>query len=177
MEFSKLIEVRQSCRKFSAEKVENEDILACLEAFMLSPSACNAQPYHISVCTGEKAAAVSECVNSMGMNPFAKNVPCFFVIREDSYSAAAALGGLIKGQDYRSIDIGIAAAHLVLCAADRGLNTCILGWFDEKKLKKLLGTSDRIRLVIALGRAAEGYPIRPKVRKSIKQISDFDNGK
>ncbi len=173
MDFEALVRTRQSCRNFSPRAVGLDEITACLEAARLAPSACNAQPMHYTVCTGDMAARVGECTRSMGMNGFTAGVPCFIVVSEAPYSASAALGSRVRAQDYRSVDIGIAAAHLVLCAAERGLASCILGWFDEKRLKKLLGASGRVRLVIALGYAAEGDPLRKKVRKALSKLADF----
>ena len=173
MDVEKLIAVRQSCRSFQQRAVAREDIVACLEAARLAPSACNAQPMHYTVCTGDMAARVGACTRSMGMNAFTAQVPCFVVVSEGAYSFSAAVGSRAKGQDYRSVDIGIAAAHFVLCAAERGLATCILGWFDEKQLKALLGLGGRPRLVIALGYAAEGDPLRKKVRKDLAALADF----
>ena len=50
---------------------------------------------------------------------------------------------------------------------------CILGWFDEKKLMRLLGLDGRVRVVIALGHPVEGDPIRPKVRKNLEDLVSF----
>ena len=173
MDFETLIKTRQSCRNFSEKPVPRPEIEACLEAARLAPSACNAQPLYLSVCTGALVAQVGACTRSMGMNGFTEKVPCFVVVSEQSYNATAAMGSRVKDQDYRSIDIGIASAHLVLAAAERGLASCILGWFDEKKLRELLGVKGRIRLVIALGYAAEGDPVRPKKRKTLDELADF----
>jgi len=173
MEFKKLISERQSCRNFSDKAVSTEDIIACMEAARLAPSACNAQPMHYTVCTGENAAKVARYTQGMGMNKFASNVPCFIVISEDDYNATAAAGSKFKKQDYRSIDIGIAADHIVLCAASLGLSTCILGWFDEKKLQEMLKTDRHIRLIIALGYAAPEDSLRPKKRKNLTDLVDF----
>ena len=104
---------------------------------------------------------------------FADDVPCFIVIREEEYNLTAALGSRVRNQDYRSIDIGIAAAQLVLRATDLGLSTCILGWFDEKKLQQLLDIRQRIRLVIALGYAKPEDPLRAKKRKEMDEMADF----
>ena len=172
-EYEKLISTRQSCRNFDGAPVAADDIARCLEAVRLAPSACNAQPYHVYVCTGETAAAVAAATQSAGMNRFTSNVSCFFVIAEDAYNATAAAGSRLKNQDYRSVDIGIATAQLCLCASSLGLSTCILGWFDEKKLQKLLGTSAHIRLAVALGHAADGDPLRPKKRKAAEHLATF----
>lgn len=174
MEFQELLKRRQSCRAYDpARPVAREDLDACLDAVRLSPSACNAQPYHLTVCTGAMARQAAACVQSMGMNQFAAGAPCLIVFSESGYNVTAAVGSRFKGQDYRSVDIGIAAAHLTFAAADRGLGTCILGWFDEKKLQSLLHLKSRVRLVVALGWPEAGDPLRPKVRKDAAELADF----
>ena len=174
MEFREVLSQRQSCRAYDpARPVSKEDILACIEAAGLAPSACNSQPYHFTVCGGDFGKAVAKACTGMGMNKFALDAPCTIVVEEAAYNATAAAGSKFKGQDYRSIDIGLAVSQLVLEAQNRGLATCILGWFDEKKLKELVGTETHIRLVITLGYAAEGDPLRKKSRKELAQIADF----
>ena len=174
MEFREVLSQRQSCRAYDpARPVSKEDILACIEAAGLAPSACNSQPYHFTVCTGDFGKAVAKACTGMGMNKFALDAPCTIVVEEAAYNATAAAGSKFKGQDYRSIDIGLAVSQLVLEAQNRGLATCILGWFDEKKLKALLGTEAHIRLVITLGYAKEGDPLRKKSRKELEKIVEF----
>ena len=76
----------------------------------------------------------------------------------------------MKGNDYRSIDIGIATAYLTAEATAQGLATCILGWFDDGKIRKLCDLDDTVRLVITLGYAKDGDPIRTKKRKSLDEL-------
>ena len=152
MEFVDIAKLRQSCRKYDASKsVEVEKINSILEAAILAPSACNGQPYHFTVCSGESAQKVAEAVMGMGMNKFASDVPVFIVISEESYVPTAALGAKIKSNDYRSIDIGIVASYMTLQATSLGLGTCILGWLDDKKLREICGVDKPVRLVIAVG--------------------------
>ena len=122
------------------------------------------------VCTNNISKLTANCIHSMGMNKFVEKAPFFIIICENSYSISAAFGSKIKDQDYRSIDIGIATAHITLAATQKGLSTCIIGWFDEKKLKKLLKIKNRICLIIVLGYSAKGYPLREKTRKNIKEM-------
>lgn len=174
MDFQTLIKTRQSCRKFEQGKnVSEEDVAFCLEAARIAPSACNAQPYKLLVCRGESAKSVADCIHSIGMNKFAEKAPCFIVICENNYNITALAGSKIKNQDYRSIDIGILAAHLTLAATEKGLASCIIGWFDEKGLKKMFDIKGRARLIIALGYCEENYPLRNKIRKSIEEIAEF----
>lgn len=165
-DFLVLAETRQSCRNYDPNRpVEPMKIESCLEAARLSPSACNAQPYHITVATGDRAQDVGRLVRSMGMNGFTKDAPVFLVIAEDDYNRTAAMGAKLKNQDYRSVDIGIVAAYITSQAHTLGLGSCILGWFDEKKLQALLNTEKRIRLVISLGYAKSNEQLRKKSRK------------
>ena len=171
MNFTEIALTRQSCRSYDPTRaVEPEKLAAILEAGRLAPSACNGQPYRFTVCQGETAAVVAKATMGMGMNKFAADAPVMIVISEQPYVASAALGAKVKGNDYRSIDIGIAAAYLTAEATAQGLGTCILGWFDDGELRKLCDLEHPVRLVITLGYAKEGDPLRPKKRKDPRDI-------
>ena len=171
MNFCEIAKKRQSCRIYDNLKiVEDEKIQAILESAILSPSACNAQPYHFTVCKGEKAKDVAEATRGMGMNKFTEDVPVMIVISEESYNKTAGIGSKIKDNDYRSIDIGIACAYLTAEATAQGLETCILGWLDDKKIRKICDLKHPVRLVIALGYPKENYELREKKRKSFDEL-------
>lgn len=171
MNFTEIANNRQSCRNYDAERaVEQEKLDAILESARLSPSACNGQPYLMTVCRGEAAKAVAKAVQGVGMNKFADNAPVLIVISEKPYVASAALGAKVKGNDYRSIDIGILAAYITAEAAAQGLGSCILGWFDDAKLREICHLDAPARLVITLGYAKEGDKLREKKRKEMAEI-------
>lgn len=171
MNFTEIANTRQSCRNYDAARpVETEKLRSVLAAARLAPSACNAQPYHFTVCKGGSARQAAGAVMEMGMNKFAANAPVLIVISEAAYSKSAALGAKVKNNDYRSIDIGITAAYLTAEATAQGLGSCILGWFNEGKLQKLCGIQERIRLVITLGYPTEGDPRREKKRKNLEAL-------
>ena len=171
MDFLEIANHRQSCRGYDPDRpVEREKLEAILEAVRLAPSACNAQPYHLTVCRGETAKAVAKATQGMGMNKFADQAPVLIVISEAPYTKAAALGAKVKGNDYRSIDIGIATAYLTAEADTQGLSTCILGWLDDEKIRGICGLQSPVRLVITLGYAAEGDALRAKKRKDIAEL-------
>ena len=173
MNFTEIAKTRESCRHYNASRpVEDEKLQAILEAVRLAPSACNGQPYHITVCTGDTAKRVAKATMGMGMNKFADDAPVLFVISEEAYVKTAALGARVKGNDYRSIDIGIAAAYLTAEAAAQGLGTCILGWLDDAKIRAICGLSHPVRLVITLGYAAEGT-LREKKRKPLNELISY----
>lgn len=174
MNFTEIAIARQSCRKYDPCKaVEDEKLTAIMEAARLAPSACNGQPYHFTVCKGENAKAVAKEVMGMGMNKFAADVPVMIVISEEDYVASAALGARVKKNDYRSIDIGIAAAYLTAEAAAQGLATCILGWLNDDKIREICGVDKPVRLVIAVGYADENDTLRTKKRKDMEQLVTY----
>ena len=175
MDFLKIANARQSCRSYEETKpVEDVKLAAVLEAARLAPSACNGQPYHITVCRGEIAKEVALATRGMGgMNKFAVQAPICLVISEKPYVKSAALGAKIKGNDYRSIDIGIVTAYLTAEATAQGLSTCILGWLDDAKIRNLCNLDAPILLVITLGYAKEDDVLRSKKRKDLSELATF----
>ncbi len=170
MNFSEIAKTRQSCRSYDPHRlVEEEKLSSILEAVRLSPSACNGQPYHITVCRGDTARAVASATMGLGMNKFAAKAPVLMVLSEKPYVKSAALGAKVKGNDYRSIDIGIAAAYLTAEAAAQGLGSCILGWFEDEKIRSICALDAPVRLVVTLGYSAEDG-IRPKKRKDLTEL-------
>lgn len=171
MDFLEIAKNRQSCRNYNNEKqIENEKIESILAAARISPSACNGQPYHITVCKGETAKKVAKATQGMGMNKFVSDAPVMMVISEMPYVKTAALGSKLKGNDYRSIDIGIVAAYITAEAIAQGLGSCILGWLDSDKIKEICHLDGDVRLVICIGYAAENDALRPKKRKELSEI-------
>lgn len=171
MNFTEIANARQSCRAYdSSREVERGKLDAVLASARLSPSACNGQPYHITVCQGNAAEKVARAVQGMGMNKFASDAPLLLVISEMPYVATAALGAKVKGNDYRSIDIGILSAYITAAASAEGLGSCILGWLDDKKLREICGVEGAVRLVITLGYADESDTLREKKRKSLDEL-------
>ena len=174
MNFLEIARARQSCRSYDESRpVEQEKLDAVLEAARLAPSACNGQPYHFTVCRGQAAKEAAAATMGLGMNKFATQAPVIIVVSEQPYVKSAAVGSRLKNNDYRSIDIGIAAAYLTAEATAQGLSTCILGWLDSNKLCKLCGLEHPVRLVITLGYAKESDSLRNKIRKDLTELVDY----
>ena len=174
MNFMEIAQNRQSCRSYDETRpVEKEKLEAILEAVRLAPSACNGQPYHLTVCHGETAKEAALAARGMGgLNKFATQAPVVIIISEAPYVKTAALGAKLKNNDYRSIDIGIAAAYLTAEAEAQGLGTCILGWLDDAKLRKITQLDRPVRLLVTVGYPKEGDALRPKVRKELTELVD-----
>ena len=180
MNFLELISSRQSVRRYQDRPVEPEKIATLLEAVRLAPSASNSQPWRVIIVNDpivKDAVARSTFSGLISFNKFAPEAPVIAVFTIERPKIITQIGAHLKGREFPLIDIGIAAEHFCLQATELGVGTCMLGWFDEESIKRLLGIPEktRIGLLITLGYAAEGYPLREKNRKSVLEISSFNH--
>ncbi len=176
--FYELVRNRQSDRAYDTRPVEKEKILRIIEAARLAPSACNAQPWRfIIVDDNELKNKLADAAASriLRINHFTKQAPVHIVIVMEPANLNSNFGSFVKDKTFPLIDIGIAAEHICLAAKAEGLGSCMLGWFDEPAVKKLLNIpkSRRVPLIITLG-----YPltadIREKRRKKPDEVVSFN---
>lgn len=177
MKFIELIQKRQSVRKYSGKAIEKEKILRCIEAARLAPSACNAQPWkYIVIDEPELKNKVARETFSVvaPFNKFALQAPVIIAIVMEKPNFLSQFGGRVKDKDFYLIDIGITAEHFCLQAAEEGLGTCIIGWFNEKAVIKLLSipSRKRIGLLITVGYTADEP--RKKKRKNLSDMSSYN---
>ncbi len=172
-----LLKSRQSDRKYLEKPVEREKIERITEAGRLSPSACNGQPWHFIVVDDpalrEEVAAATES-ELLRMNLFVRQAPVLIVVVREKSNLTSRAGDLIKQKDYSLIDIGMAAASMVYQATAEGLGTCIIGWFDQRKIRKALGipSQKKVELVISVGYTDNR--LREKIRKPPGEATTFN---
>lgn len=159
---------RQSDRKYSNRPVEPEKLERIIDAGRMSPSACNSQPWKFIVVTDTdlvKKLGEAATEKLTGMNIFVTRAPVLIIIVRESPNFSSKLGGAIKRKDYSLIDIGIAAENICLQATAEGLGSCMIGWYDEKTVRKLLGipSNKRVVLIITIGYSTADH--RNKKRK------------
>jgi nitroreductase len=178
MGFLELASKRQSVRKYQEKPVEREKMERCIEAARLAPSACNSQPWKFIIVDEPelKDKLSKETFGKLiSFNHFSIQAPVLAVVVDEGTNLTAGIGGIVKNKQYNLFDVGIAAEHFCLQAAEEGLGTCMLGWFDEKRVKELLKipSSKRVGLIITVG-----YPetdnVRPKSRKTIEDIKSYN---
>lgn len=172
-----LILRRQSDRKYSDKPVEKEKLERIIEAGRMAPSACNAQPWKFIVVTEpdlrQKIAAASSA-KILGMNSFVNQAPVVIIIVREKPNFSSKVGGTIKNRDYSLIDIGIASENVSLQATAEGIGSCMIGWFDESMIRKLLGIpkSKRVELIITLGYSLSDH--REKRRKPADETVSYN---
>jgi nitroreductase len=178
MKFNDLILQRYSVRRFKPALVAREELMKCIEAARLAPSASNSQPWHFVIA--DEPVLVQQLAKAtysslVAFNKFVHQAPVIVALVIEKPKVITQIGAVIKKRDFPLIDTGITAEHFCLQAAELGLGTCMLGWFDQKKIKQLLAIpkNKTIGLLIAVG-----YPERAeppvKKRKSLTDIHSFN---
>lgn len=152
MEFSKLIQERYSCRSFSDKRVSKETLYKIIGEALNAPSAKNTQPWEFYVTyTNEANEKIRACLQDGGKNAFLCGATAFIAIFEkmpDNIDCEK------YGNDrFVKYDVGQAAAYLTLAAKNAGVDSCTIGWLNEKKLQQNTGINKPCSIVIALGYA------------------------
>lgn len=180
MTFQELISQRQSVRKYQDKPIEREKLEQLIEAVHAAPSACNSQPWKLIIVDEpelkDKVANATFSKN-VSFNKFSVEAPVIVVLVIEKAKLIAQIGGVLKNREYPQYDIGIAAEHFCLQAAELDLGTCMIGWFNEKKIQQLLNIprKRKIGLVITLGHPPEDYKRRKKIRKPLDEICGFNS--
>ena len=179
MDFADLLLTRQSVRRYRDQPVEPEKIAQLIEAVRLAPSASNSQPWKLIIVDEpdlNDQVARATFSTLVSFNKFVPQAPVLAVLVVEKPKLITQIGGRLKDRDFPLIDIGIAAEHFCLQAAELGLGTCMLGWFDEPAIQRLLHIPPhkRIGLLIALGYSEGEDPPCPKIRKSRQEMCSFN---
>ena len=179
-DFLDLVRTRRSIRRYDGRPVPRDVIDRCVEAARLAPSACNSQPWRFLIFDRDPwRSRVGEAAFSgiYSLFAFAQQAPVLVALVRLRSTYAAKLGGLIRRIDYSLIDIGIAGEHFVLQAADEGVGTCWIGWFNERRLRRILKLSpgEKLDVLIAMGYPEEGTlePTGDRPRKPLDQVREY----
>ena len=175
-----ILKQRKSVRDFIDKPVEREKVMVCLEAARIAPSACNSQPWKFIVVndTQLKSKLCSAAFSGIYLsNSFCKKAPVIVVVVSEKSKFLARIGGMFRGTEYHLIDMGIACEHFVLQAADLGLGTCWIGWFDEGAVKAILNVPQqkKIDILIALGYYDPAKVSSEHIREPIDKIASFNS--
>jgi len=177
--FLHLVRKRRSVRSYRADPVEKEKIEYILEAARLAPSACNRQPWRFIVVDDESMRG-KICRDGLGgivSNEWARTAPVIIVLSVTYSPLVHTAGKVAKGIDYRLLDAGIAGEHICLAAAEQGLGTCWIGWFNARAIKRIVGmpVGWKVVALITLGyEKGEGNDAHEKKRLRPEDICFFN---
>ena len=169
MEFKEVVKNRYSCKKYSDRQVEEEKLSAILNAGRLAPTAKNLQEQHVYVLRSADALAKVDAVT-----PCRYGAPTVLVVAFDSKNVYTYPG---DKRDSGVEDATIVATHMILAAADEGVDSCWVNKLDPDKLAAALGLpeNEEILMVMDLGYAAEGAGPLPNHsrRKPLEETVSF----
>ena len=150
MEFKEVVKNRYSCKKYSARKLEAAKLEAILEAGRLAPTAKNLQEQHVYVVQSEEMLTKID-----GVTPCRYGAPTVLVVAFDKSNVFTYPGGK---RDSGVEDATIVATHMILAAADEGVDSCWINFFDPDKMAEAIGLpeNEEILMLLDLGYAAEG---------------------
>ena len=168
MEFLELVKSRYSCRKYSKKRVDKDLTYEIIKEALNAPSAKNTQPWEFYVAySAEDCAKICDCLQDNGRNAFLNGASAFIAIFEN-------VPNVINCEKYGNdrfvkYDVGQVVAYITLCAKDKGVDSCIIGWVNEEKLRKATGVDKQCSIVIALGYAEDGAVIPQKHRATLEE--------
>jgi nitroreductase len=179
-EFLKVCRTRRSVRRFADRPVEREKIELCLEAARRAPSADNMQPWRFIVFDDpEKKTQLAEAVFHGVYTPSKRfaQAPVLVSLLIKENLLVNKVAGMVQGTQWQLVDAGIGGEHLVLAAAEQGLGTCWIGWYDGRALLKHLGLRGKGYkpvALIALGYPAADVSANERPRKSLSDIASWN---
>ena len=169
MEFKEVIRNRYSCKKYSDRKVEEEKLLAILEAGRLAPTAKNAQEQRTYVLQSKEALEKLDQIT-----PCRYGAPVVLMVGFNRDETFTYPGGKYSAG---SEDATIVATHMILSAEDEGLNSCWINMFDPDVARETFGLPENIEIVMLmdLGYAAEDAKPRPNhnIRKELSETVSY----
>ncbi len=169
MEFKDVVKNRYSCKKYSGKQVEVEKLAAILEAGRLAPTAKNLQEQHIYVLQSADALARLDTVT-----PCRYGAPTVLVVAFNKNNVFTYPGGK---RDSGVEDATIVATHMILAAADEGVDSCWVNFLDPENLAETLSLpeNEEILMVMDLGYAADGTGPLPNhsSRKAIDETVTY----
>jgi nitroreductase len=171
-----IIKERFSVRKYTDKAIEDEKLNLILEAARLAPSASNSQPWHFYVVKDKEKIEILSHKMPLGtevvLNSFIKEAPVVIVATAGPISLLQRVASYIINRRWYYMDVAIALEHMVLAAWELGIGSCWIGWFDEKKIKKLLDIprGEEVIAMLTLGYPKEGKLPFQKHRKRLEEI-------
>lgn len=182
MKFEEMLLKRESCRSYQDKPVSREDLIKICEAGRLTPSGCNSQPWKFIVIDEPEAKAkmCDALLLEGGVTgaPWREKVPAFIVlVEQEAKLMQFAMDYFKDSQRFAAGDVAMASLNMAYQALELGLDTCMIGMIDQKKMQASFGVpeGDEVRLALAVGYKKEGKELRKKMRKPFEEVVSFNS--
>ena len=174
-DFIDLVKRRRSIRRYKPDPIPRAMMESCVEAARHAPSASNTQGWRFFIVEGQmKDRLVREALGGVVVpNRWALTAPVVVALAMKRSVVTHRIGAKIKDIDYHLVDAGIAGEHFVLRAAELGLGTCWIGWFNKRAVRTVLDIPAAWDVPALI---TVGYPDekpKPKERRTLNEICTF----
>ncbi|MBQ3116366.1 MAG: nitroreductase family protein [Clostridia bacterium] len=170
--FEQLVKNRQSCRDFNDKPLEKETVTEIARLAMLSPSACNSQPWNMYVVTSpEKVHKTAIALGLNGHNKFLSGAKAFIVLAEKQ--ATLKPGVRFDRNHFVKYDIGELLAYVTLSAKSMGVDSCIIGMVDQALIGDAVGLKEGELCNVAVALGYSDTPLREKKRKLESEVIEI----
>jgi len=199
MDVCEAIGKRRSIRKFKPDPIPEEKIRLLLESARLAPSGTNTQPWRFIVVKDDNTkkklqeaahnqrhvrrapVVIACCADLSAFKEFSKRVDELInsgALPErtrDVFIPYLKKGmDTVKKQDLvtaATANVSIAVEHMVLQAVELGLGTCWVRWYDDNKVKEILGVPDFVEVIALLPVGVPDEDPGQRPRLSIDKIA------
>lgn len=154
MEFTEVIKNRFSCKAFDGRPVDGEALQAILEVGRLAPTAKNQQEQKIYVIQSQDGLAKID-----KLTPCRYGASTVLLVAYDTDHVYTYPGGVYQSG---TEDAAIVATHMMLGAANYGVDSCWINNFDPDAAAALfeLSPNEKVLMLLDLGyRAATTKPL------------------
>ena len=169
MDFKEVVKNRYSCKKYSDRVIEKEKLDAILEAGRLAPTAKNLQEQHIYVVQNKE---ILEDIDKLTRCRY--GAPTVLVVAFDKENVFTCPGGL---RNSGIEDATIVATHMILAAANEGVDSCWVNAVDPEKLGATIGIpeNEEVLMMMDLGYGTEDAAPLPNhsSRKNIDETVSY----
>jgi nitroreductase len=166
---------RRSVRMYSERAVDLRLLKSIIASSQYAPSACNKQPWRfIVVAEREKVTLLSErALGGVVPNQWARSAPAWIVACAKKSILVHDVAARFKRVPYHYLDMGAVIEHILLKAAECGLGTCWIGWFNKRAVRNILRIPRDIEIVslITIGYESGNGAKEERTRLALNEIA------
>lgn len=163
------IKSRRSSRSFEQRALPKEIIENIKDAILHSPSGSNAQESHFVIVQDDDQINVIK-----RFAPGLSGWPAAVVVLCSSEVESLNRGGVDTAEVLRFVNLGIAAAYILLTVQSKGIGSCPVRSFHREAISRILGLPDDVKPELLISLGYPDSPPRPKTSKPAEEVISYD---
>lgn len=170
MQLENAIKTRKSVRKFSEKSVNWRKIIRAIDYARFAPFAGNL--FNMKFVVIDDLEKIKSLAEASEQN-FVGDVKDMVVVVSDEIKVKKLYGRM--GEKFARQQAGAAIENFLLGLNEQKLSTCWIGYFDEKKVKKILKIKDDFVVEALFPIGVEGkLKVAPKYKTELESVLFFN---